>query len=470
MKRSLALIGILALGGCAMTPAYHVPAMSMPPSFKEVQGWQAANPSDGMLRQDWWAMFGDTELSRLETLVVQRNQTVAGAVAAYDQALAVVRESRAALLPTVNGSVGASTSGGTGSSGSTSNATTPGARYTAGLGATWEPDLFGGLRAGLSQSHASAQAQRATLGNVILAAQAELASDYVQLRGLDAQSAAYATTIDAYRRALGITQNRYKVGVAARSDVLQAQTTLANAEAAAIELVRQRKVFEHAIAVLAGSAPAELSIGAAAWRPVVPQVPLVLPSTLLERRPDIAAAERNVAAANAGIGVQRAAFFPNFGISAGLNQNAAAIGSLFSLGTSLWSLGLTSALTLLDFGARSAKVAQARATFDQAAANYRQTVLTAFQQVEDRLSSTVLLASETRRLQDAAAASARAEQIAMNQYLGGLTDYTTVVTAQSTALAARRAAISATVNQQLNAISLSQALGGGWAGTVPPQK
>ena len=244
--------------------------------------------------------------------------------------------------------------------------------------------------------------------------------------------------------------------------MLQAETTLRNAAAQATDLVRQRAIYEHAIAVLAGELPSSLSLAKTAWVPTVPVVPPVIPSALLERRPDVASAERAVIAANAGIGVQRAAFFPNLSLTAGLDRNASSIGSLASLGASVWSLGLTGAMTLLDFGGRSAKVAQARAAYDQAVASYRQTVLTAFQQVEDGLSGTVVLEREIGDLKAASVAADRVEQLTLNQYLGGIADYTTVVTAQATALTARRALISGIVNQQLNAIALQQAVGGGW--------
>lgn len=457
MKRTILAVLLLATS-CSVTPTYHVPVVAIPPSYKEAADWVPSNPADARLRGDWWAMFGDPELDRLEGAVAARNQTVAGAIAAYDQALAIVRASRSAQLPSVNGSAGVTQSG------SVDGSTPAASHLTAALGATWEPDLFGTLRAGVGQSRASADAEHATLGNVILAAQAQLANSYIELRGLDAQIDAYDATIQAYERTLRITQNRYNAGVAARVDVLQAQAALNNAQAGSTDLVRQRKQFEHAVAVLVGEVPASLSLRRTVWAPVVPAPPLSLPSTLLERRPDIAAAERNVAAANFGIGIQRGAFFPAFSLSAGLNQNATSIGNLVSLGASVWSLGLTGAMTLLDFGGRRAKVAQARAVYEQAAASYRQTVLTAFQQVEDGLGGTVLLEREEAQLKSAADAANRVEQLTLNQYMGGVADYTAVVTAQTTALTTRRAVIGATVNRQLNAIALSQALGGGWSG------
>ncbi|WEK01136.1 MAG: efflux transporter outer membrane subunit [Candidatus Sphingomonas phytovorans] len=466
MTRSQPLLAILActaLTACNLVPPYQRPSMAIPASFKEAPGWQPASPADDKPRGDWWAGMKDPVLDGLERQVATRNQTVAGAIAAYDQARAVVRESRSALFPSLTGSLGVSSTGTVdGSTVSTSTGTATGTRETASLGATWQPDLFGGLRAGLAQSKATAAQQAAALGNVILAAQGELANDYIQLRGVDAQIDAYDATLTAYRRTLQITQNRYNVGVAARIDVLQAETTLRNAAAQATDLVRQRAIYEHAIAVLAGELPSSLSLAKTAWVPTVPVVPPVIPSALLERRPDVASAERAVIAANAGIGVQRAAFFPNLSLTAGLDRNASSIGSLASLGASVWSLGLTGAMTLLDFGGRSAKVAQARAAYDQAVASYRQTVLTAFQQVEDGLSGTVVLEREIGDLKAASVAADRVEQLTLNQYLGGIADYTTVVTAQATALTARRALISGIVNQQLNAIALQQAVGGGW--------
>jgi len=284
----------------------------------------------------------------------------------------------------------------------------------------------------------------------------------VQLRGLDHQKDILDETVKAYDDALRITTNRYNQGIVSRLDVLQAQTQLTNARASAADLGRQRQAFEHAIAVLVGENPSSFALPKAAWAPVAPDVPGVLPSELLQRRPDVAAAERRASAANQNIGVARAAFFPTVNLSGQVGTNGSTIGSLFSTATSFWTLGATVAETLLDFGARSARVGEARAAYNQAVATYRQSVLTAFQQVEDELSASQILRYVAEQRSLAAQSANRAEQISRNQYLSGQVAYTDVITAQATALSARQAEATAMVDRQTAAISLIQAIGGSW--------
>ncbi|WP_303543816.1 efflux transporter outer membrane subunit [Sphingomonas natans] len=466
---------ILALSSCSMAPAYKPPAMASTASFKEAPGWQPARPADDVAKGEWWKLFADPVLDGLEAKVAASNQNVAAFAAAYAQARAAVRETRASLFPSVDLSAGGTRAGtfgnGTttiiGSNGTTSSSGSGSRRYSVNLGATWEPDVFGRISSGLRQQKALAQASEGDLLNATLAAQGELASNYVQLRGLDQQKIVYQETIAAYERALKITSNRYDQGQVARVDVLQAQTQLANARATSADIDRQRAAFEHAIAVLIGESPSSFALPAAPWSRAVPDVPGILPGTVLERRPDIAAAERRVAAANQGIGVERAAFFPTFGLTGDIGTQTSRLGSLFTAASSIWSLGVTSALTLLDFGARSARVAQARASFDQAAANYRQTTLTAVQQVEDELAATRVLRTVAEQRSAAATAANRVEQLTQNQYLSGLIVYTDVITAQATALNARQQAIQATVDRQVSAITLVQAIGGAWPTPAP---
>ncbi len=462
LRPALAAALVVAAAGCSLVPTYQRPALHIPAEFKEAPaGWHAAAPADEQARGEWWRAFNDPVLDGLEADATAHNQTVAAAVAAYDGERALLRESRASLWPDISGSVGVSKSGG---SASTTNS---GRRANATVSGAWTIDLFGGLRAAVAQNNASMLASRASIGNALLAIHAQLASDYLQLRGMDAQLAAYQRTIVGYQRTLTITQNRYKVGVAAHMDVLQAETTLRNAQSQVTDMQRQRATLEHAIAVLSGRAPADLTLAAQQWNDRVPAVPAALPSDLLQRRPDVAAAERSVMAANAAIGVQRAALFPSLSLSASSGRSAQVLGDLASGGSAVWSLGLTGAMTLLDWGARSARVDQARAAYEQSAANYRQTVLSALQQTEDALVDLRSYADEVANLKASSEAADRVEQMTLNQYLAGMADYTTVVTAQNTALAARRSAIAAVVQQQQAAVTLTQAIGGGWDDTVP---
>ena len=471
MKRVLPVATALLLAGCSMAPAYRPPTtVAIPPSFKEQPGWGAANPSDAVARGDWWNLFGDPALDALERKVEVTNQNVAASRAAYQAARALVMVQRSQLFPTLTGSASGQHSGafsgaaassvGTGSNGTV---TTSGSRFALSIGGSWEPDLWGKLGNAVTQAQASAQASAGDLANATLSAQGELATNYIELRGIDAQIVLLDATIKDYQRALTITTNKYKAGTVAHSDVYQAQTSLSNAIASRQDLDRQRAVLEHAIAVLAGENPSTFSIAPVEWKPVVPAVPGVLPSTLLERRPDIAAAERRVAAANANIGIQRAAYFPDVTLTGNAGTSGGAVRQLFSAATSLWSFGLSGLMTLLDFGARHGQVLQARAQYDEAVANYRQTALTAFQQVEDNLAATRTLADVTQSRAAASDAATKAEAIANNQYRSGLIDYSEVIVAQTTALSARQTQIQAVLNQQTAAIALVQAIGGGWS-------
>lgn len=459
------------LGACSMTPAYHPPALApLPAAFKELPGWRSAEPADAVARGAWWQLFGDPELDALEGKVLVSNQNLAAAKAAYDQAAALVRQRRAAMMPALSATTqttesrtfeGAASTGPNGSTGSTG--TTISRPLSGQIGATWAIDLWGALGDAVRQSGALRLASAGDLANATLAAQGQLAQSYVELRGLDAQREVLATTIEDYTRALDITSNRYKAGVAARSDLLQAETILHNAQAQAADLTRQRTLLEHAIAVLAGENPSTFTIAPRAWTAVIPQVPAVVPSDLLERRPDIAAAERRVAAANFGIGVQRAAGFPSLSLTGGVGSSGRNVSSLFSAPSAAWSLGLSGLTSIFDFGAYRAKVASARAAHEQAVATYRQTVLTAFQQTEDQLAASRLLETEAAEAAAAARSANQAEIIARNQYLAGTLSYANVIVAQTTALSARTAQITADVNRQVAAIALIEAIGGRWS-------
>ena len=450
----------LALAACtAVGPTHQRPGVDTPLAFKEGAGvWVPAAPGDALERGPWWQLFGDPVLDGLADRVTLDNQTVAQSVAAYEQARALVSEQRASLFPTVNLGAGASRRGGGGG--------TPGSSSdSVNIGGSWEPDVWERLRRGVDAAKAGEQASAADLAAARLSAQGELASDYFGLRGLDAQAGLLAGTIAGYQRNLQITQNRYTAGIVARTDVLQAQTQLANARADALTLQRQRAQLEHAIAVLVGVAPASFTIAAApSWQVQLPAVPVTVPSTLLQRRPDIAAAERRVAAANEQIGIAQAAYYPSLTLNGSAGLGAATIGELFKASSLVWSLGASLAQTLFNAGLTGARVDAARAAQEQAAARYRQTVLGAFEQVEDQLVASRVLGEQLALRQQASDAATLVEQQVLNRYQAGQVSYTEVITAQTTALSARRALVQLQSDRQTAAVALIQALGGGWDG------
>ena len=458
-QRALTVAMVAALSACAVGPDYQRPAAASPTAFKEAPaadaGWFPAAPADALERGPWWELFGDAELNRLMPQVEVSNQNVAAAVAAYGQAQALVREQRAGLVPSVSADGGATRSGGGASAGT-------GNRLQASVATSWAPDLWGRLGRTVESAQASAQVSNADVAAARLSAQGELATDYFALRDADNQLVLVRSSVQGFERSLQITSNRYAAGIAPRTDVLQAQTQLANARADLATLTAQRAQLEHAIAVLIGKAPAEFAITPADWTMTVPAVPLFVPSELLQRRPDIAAAERTVAIANAQIGVQRSAYFPSLSLSASVGNSASRVGDLFGASTSLWSLGVSVAQTIFDAGATRARVEQAEIGRDAAVARYRQTVLTAFQAVEDQLSTTRSLAEQAELRRTASEAADLTEQQLLNRYKAGQVSYTEVVTAQASALSARRTVSQLASSRQASAIALIQALGGGW--------
>jgi NodT family efflux transporter outer membrane factor (OMF) lipoprotein len=455
-RRGLAAAALAAaLAGCALTPAYQTPTTPQPSAFKEAQGWQPAAPADALERGPWWELFGDSLLNELAASIDVNNQNVAAAAAAYAQARAIVAEQRAAMFPLVSLNASADRSGGGGDTRTSS-------QYRVNIGGSWEPDIWGRLRAGVSGAQASAQASAAELAAAKLSAQGELVANYISLRQADATRQLLENTVTGYERVQQITQNRFNAGIAAKSDLLQAQTQLANARADLLTVTRQRAQFEHAIAVLLGKAPADFTLAPAAWSLTVPEVPFGVPSTLLERRPDIAAAERRVASANTQIGIARAAYFPSLNLSASAGYGASAAAGLFSASNSLWALGLSAAQTVFNAGATGARVDQATAGRDIAVAQYRQTVLNAFADVENQLAATRVLDAQQALRRTASEAADQVEQQLENRYRAGQVSYTEVVTAQVTALNARRALVQAQADRQTTAVALIQALGGGW--------
>lgn len=458
------LLLALSLAGCAVGPAYQRPATPEPAAFKELDGWVPAAPADALERGPWWQLFQDPVLGELAASVEVSNQNVAAAVANYAQARALVAQQRAALFPTVSLGLSGDRSGVRGEG--------AGSGYRLNLGGAWEPDVWGRLRAGVTSAQAGLQASAADLANARLSSQGELAANYFTLRALDAQRALLLRTIAGYERELQITQNRFNVGIVARTDVLQAETQLASARGDELALRRQRAQFEHAIAVLVGKAPGEFALAPREeWRVTVPEVPVGVPSTLLQRRPDIAAAEREVAAANAEIGIARSAYFPNIGLSGSLGTAGSRVGDLFSASHAAWSFGLSAAQAIFNAGATRASVAGAEARHQAAVARYRQTVLNAFADVEDQLSATRILTQQQELRRQASAAADLVEQQVMNRYRAGQVGYTEVVQAQVTALNARRALVQVQTDRQTVAVALIQSLGGGWhVGTQPGER
>lgn len=376
------------LSACTLSPDYHRPALATPAQFKQAQGWTQANPSDAIARGAWWEIYGDSGLNALVDELNRSNQTVAQYEAQYRQAQALVRSSRASLFPSLDLSAGKTRSSqGTGSSSSSLSNNSSGIRdtYSAQLGVSWEIDLWGKLREGLNANEASAEASFAEMASIRLSQQSELVQNYLQLRVIDQQKRLLEATLAAYQRSLKMTQNQYQAGVSGKDAVAQAQTQLKTTEADLVDLVWQRAQYENAIAVLLGKVPAEFSLAATDTIPALPQIPLSLPSQLLERRPDIAAAERNVMAANANIGVARAAYFPDLSLSMNGGYSSSTFSNWISLPNRFWSVGPSLAMTLFDAGKRSAEVDRTEAVYDQTVAQYRQTVLDGFREVENYL-------------------------------------------------------------------------------------
>ena len=448
---SIFLAALLAACSTAVPPA--APDAPLPAHWKSEApaGWVSTAAYRQWQGGQWWKLFDDEALDGLMAQVEAGNQNIAAAAANVAQAQALLQQSESQRLPTLGVQAAAQRSGGP-ARGSAS----------AGLAASWAPDLWGRIAATIAGQQAALQASQADLAGARLAAQASLAQAYFQVRELDAETRLMDEIITGYERSQAITTNRYQAGIAAHTDVLQAQTTLENARATRVSLQRSRATAEHAIALLVGQAPAQFALQSAAWSGAVPSVPPLLPSELVLRRPDVAAAERAVAAANARIGAAQAAWFPSLSLSAGLGGAAGSLGDLLSVPTLTWSLGATLAQTLFDAGSRDAAVQQAIAAQQGASAQYRQSALAAMGQVEDQLTAQGALARQIEHQKTAADAAAAAELRIMNSYRAGLSDYTSVVTAQAATLGARRALMQLQLQRQQAVVMLVQALGGSW--------
>lgn len=458
-----------ALCGCAVGPDYHRPEAPASASYKEAEGWKTAQPRDHIERGQWWRVFGDAQLNALQEQLQISNQTIRAAEARYRQARAAVQQARSSFLPTV--SLGAqSTRGNFIGSSSTgvvgTGADRVGQRYSASLDAGWELDVWGRIRRDVEASAAGAEARAADLAAARLSAQAELALNYFQLRVTEAQERLYEKTVADYEKSLQLTRNQYAVGVAGRSDVVQAQAQLKAAQAQAVNLGVQRAQFEHAIAVLIGKTPAELALEYAEPPAELPSIPLGLPSELLERRPDIASAEREVAAANAQIGVAKSAYFPTLTLSGSNGYQSNAFNHWFTAPNRFWSVGPSLALTLFDFGARRSQTEQAIAAYDETVATYRQTVLAGLQEVEDNLVALKLQAQEMEFQEAAVQASREALALVNNQYKAGTVSFLNVLTAENTALANERTLLQLRGQQFSASVNLIKALGGGWDGQL----
>ncbi|WP_176041384.1 efflux transporter outer membrane subunit [Burkholderia stabilis] len=472
LSAAVAVATAVLLAGCAVGPDYHRPDTSIPAAFKEAPaGWKVAQPADRTDRGAWWAVYNDPQLDALIGKLNASNQTIAQSAAAYRQARALVTEARAAYFPTVGltasgsrartprtslSSGSSSSSFGSGSSGSINNS------YSVGLDASWEPDLWGKVSRTVSAQRAGEAAAAADLANARLSQQALLAQTYFQLRTSDALQKLLDDTVKSYEQSLKLTQNQYAQGVAARADVIQAQTQLQSAQATAIDNGVARAQYEHAVATLIGEPASTFSLPVNPLTAEPPITPVDVPSALLERRPDIAAAERRAAAANEQIGVAISAFFPTLTLSATGGVQSSVWSQLFTLPARFWTVGPQLAATLFDAGLRAAQTDAARATYDQDVAAYRLAVLTAFQDVEDNLASQRILAREIDVQRQAVDSAEHALAIVTNQYKAGTVAYLNVLTAQTTAFTAQQKLATISGQRMTSSVGLVKALGGGW--------
>jgi len=449
-------------------PQYQRPTTPVPVALKELSGndqWKVATPSDALIKGNWWEIFGDPELNRLEELVNVNNQNIKQAEAQFRQARAVVAANHANYYPAIGSAPSITQSDAGKNRGGTSGTSQS---FSLPAIATWEPDLWGRVRLSVENAVENAQVSAADLQNLRLSAQALLATNYFALSAQDMQQAILRDTIDAYEKNLQLTVNRYNGGVASKSDVTLAQTQLAGARAESTETRITRAQYEHAIAVLTGQPPASLDISASKIAGPPPPIPVAVPSQLLERRPDIAANERLVAAANANVGIAETAYYPTLTLSASAGLVSSNLANLFTYASRSWSAGPGVSQTLFDFGRRGAQLEGARAAYDATVAAYRQTVLTAFQEVEDNLSTLRYLAEEAVQQEEAVAAAQQALALEIDRYRGGTVSYLDVITTQTIALNDQQNAITILQRRMSAAVDLVKALGGGWDASKLP--
>ena len=451
---------VCSLTACVVGPNYVKPEIQVPIAFKEQIGWNIAQPKDEQLRGQWWEIFGDNELNKLVTQVEVSNQNLKAAEAQFRQARAITQQSQASYFPAITGGISATRNKLSGSRNNTSN-------YNLNMGASWEPDIWGRIHRVVEASNAGLQASAADLESAKLSAQTTLVQDYFLLRISDARKMLLYNTVANYEKSLKLTQNQFAVGVAAHGDVVAAETQLKSAKAQAVDVGAQRAQLEHAIATLMGKPPADFSIEPAS-KPFVtlpPEIPLGIPSKLLERRSDIAAAERRAAQANAQIGVSEASFYPNLTLSATLGLQSPSFANWLTAPARFWTLGPALAQSIFDGGLRKAQSEQAIALYDQNVANYRQSVLSAFQEVEDNLAALRILEQEAQLQDDAVKSANESLQISLNQYKAGTITYLNVVNVETIALNNELSALNIQSRRLTAAVLLITALGGGWNAT-----
>jgi NodT family efflux transporter outer membrane factor (OMF) lipoprotein len=476
MRRIAALLALLSLSGCLIGPDYERPPPATPttPEYKETADsvFRPAQPRDAIDRGPWWDVYGDPTLGQLAAQVDVSNQNLKASEAAYRQAVALIRQSQSALYPTL-GYTGGIQQTGSGTGGSSRSVSASGgnstSQYSLGGTLTWEIDVWGNIRRTIESDSAAAQASYATLAAARLSAQSSLVTNYYSLRISDERKRLLESSVAAYARSLEIVSNQMNAGTVSQLNLAQAQALYEQTRAQLVAEAANRAQFEHAIAALIGKAPAEFSLPPARISDTVPTIEAGVPSALLERRPDIASAERSMAAANAQIGVAQGAYFPQFTLNASINFISTALSTLLQIANAVWAVGPQLAGTLVDGGSRAAQVEGARANFDKTVATYRQTVITAFQQVEDALAQQRVFAEEERVQRIAVAASRNAERIALNQYRAGTVDYTTVVTTQTTALQNEQTLLNIRLVRYTASSNLIAAVGGGWRDSdLPP--
>jgi NodT family efflux transporter outer membrane factor (OMF) lipoprotein len=464
-------MALALLGACTVGPDYVRPTADAPAAFKEMEGWKTAQPRDQEIRGKWWEAYHDPLLNELEEQVSVSNQNLVQAAAQFRQARALVQEARSGYLPTVSGGASVTRSqspAGFINQNQNVNARGPGTSYRLSLDAVWELDVWGRVRRTVESNNAGAQASAADLQALRLSIQAELAQNYFQLRALDAQKQLYDDTIAAYQRSLTLTENQYRAGIVAKVDVIQGQTQLKTTQAQALDIGVQRAQLEHAIALLVGKPPSNYALAVAPLTASPPALPVGIPSSLLERRPDIAAAERRMAAANAQIGVAEAAYYPSLTLSASGGFQSSSFSNWLTAPSRFWSLGPALAQTLFDGGLRRAQTNQAIAAYDANVAGYRQTVLTGFKEVEDNLVALRILEEEAA-IQDEAVQNARQSvALTINQYKAGLVSYLNVVIVQASALNNERTAVDVLNRRLAASVLLVKALGGGWDASELP--
>jgi NodT family efflux transporter outer membrane factor (OMF) lipoprotein len=465
-------VALLQLNGCTVGPNYHTPAVETPPAYKEVGDWKPAQPNDQNLGGDWWKIFQDPQLDALELQVNVSNQNLKAAEAQYQQARAILRYSRADYYPTLTAGPSASRTR-TSANRPASNATFDGITYNdffLPFNLSYEVDVWGRVRRTVESYREQAQASAADLATVNLSMHADLAVDYFLARSLDAEEQLLNSTVAQYEQALELIQSRFEGGIASEVEVQQADTQLETTRAEAIDVGVARAQYEHAVAILIGKPPAEFSLPPLPLVAPPPPIPVSVPSELLERRPDIAAAERRVASANAQIGVAKAAYYPQINLGASGGFESGSITTLLQGPSGLWSIGASAAETIFDAGRRRAASDQAIAAYDQTVANYRETVLTSFQQVEDNMAALRILEHEAQVQDKAVIAAQKYLELANTRYTGGVTSYLEVTTAETAALTDEVTAVNILGRRMVDAVSLVQALGGGWDRSALPAR